>query len=297
MRQTLETVLAQTVPPALWVIVDDGSTDGSRDILETYAAQNQCIRIVQRDNRGQRSVGPGVIEAFYAGYDTIDPGAFAYLCKIDLDLALPSCYFQRLMEMMEADPRLGTVSGKPYFRDRQGQLVPEVCGDEMSVGMTKFYRTPCFQQIGGFVRQVMWDGIDCHTCRMHGWKAASVDEEGIRFEHLRPMGASDKGILRGRMRHGYGQYFMGTSLPYITASAIFRLPSAPPIVGALAMWWGYARSWLKGEERYNNPGFRRFLRRYQWRCLLKGKRQATDEINQRIDGGYDPLSQPLSWQV
>ena len=71
---------------------------------------------------------------------------------------------------MEAEPRLGTTSGKPYFiRARDGALVPEVCGDEMSVGMTKFYRTACFREIGGFVREVMWDGIDCHRCRMLGW--------------------------------------------------------------------------------------------------------------------------------
>lgn len=71
---------------------------------------------------------------------------------------------------MEANPRLGTTSGKPCFiHPRTGALVPEVgCGDEMSVGMTKFYRTSCFREIGGFVREVMWDGIDCHRCRNAG---------------------------------------------------------------------------------------------------------------------------------
>ena len=114
------------------------------------------------------------------------------------------------MDKMEADPRLGTCSGKPYML-LNGKLVSEKCGDENSVGMTKFYRVECFEQIGGFVRQVMWDGIDGHRCRMLGWIAASYDEPDLRFIHLRPMGSSHKGIFTGRIRHGFGQYFMGTS--------------------------------------------------------------------------------------
>ena len=128
-----------------------------------------------------------------------------------MDLDLPARYFELLMQRMESDPRLGTTSGKPWFvHPQSGALVPEVCGDEMSVGMTKFYRVACFKEIGGFVRQVMWDGIDCHRARMLGWIAESVDLEPLRFVHLRPQGASQQGHLdraaSGRVRavlHGH----------------------------------------------------------------------------------------------
>ena len=124
---------------------------------------------------------------------------------------------------MEAEPRLGSTSGKPWFvHPRTGALVPEVCGDEMSVGMTKFYRRSCFTEIGGFVEQVMWDGIDCHRARMLGWMAESVNDESLRFVHLRPQGASQKGIWTGRVRAGFGQYFMGTAPLYYFASAVYR---------------------------------------------------------------------------
>ncbi|HKS15672.1 MAG TPA: glycosyltransferase family A protein, partial [Planctomycetota bacterium] len=276
MRRTLDSVTSQTIPPDLWVIVDDGSTDKTPEILAGYAARFPYIRVVRRENRGRRSVGPGVIEAFYAGLDTVDLARFEYLCKLDLDLHIPPKYFEILLGRMEANPRLGTCSGKPYSVDRMsGELVIEKCGDEMSVGMTKFYRRECFQAIGGFVREVMWDGIDCHRCRMHGWIACSWDEPDLRFIHLRPMGSSQQGILTGRMRHGFGQYFMGTGLVYMTASAIFRMSSRPWVLGGLAMWWGYVRSFLARRRRYPDPGFRRFLRRYQWSCLFKGKRKAT----------------------
>jgi N-acetylglucosaminyldiphosphoundecaprenol N-acetyl-beta-D-mannosaminyltransferase len=149
----------------------------------------------------------------------------------------------------------------------------------MSVGMTKFYRVACFQEIGGFVRQVMWDGIDCHRARMLGWIAESVDLEPIRFVHLRPQGASQKGIWTGRLRAGFGQYFMGTSPLYYLAVAIYRLPAHPMLIGSVAMLWGYFRSWLKGLPRYGDLEFRRFLRSYQHDCLRTGKRAATARAN------------------
>lgn len=275
-RRTLDSLVAQTVRPTRWIIVDDGSTDGTSELLAEYASAHDFIEVVRREDRGGRSVGPGVIETFYDGLAHADLDQYAYVCKLDLDLDLPPTYFERLIERMEAEPRLGTCSGKPYFTDpSSGQLVSESCGDETSVGMTKFYRVECFQEIGGFVREVMWDGIDCHTCRMHGWIARSWDDPEIRFHHLRPMGSSHKGWLTGRLRHGFGQYFMGTSLAYMTASAVFRMTRPPRVIGGAAMWWGYVRSMLRRTPRYQNTAFRRHLRRFQWDCLLRGKRAAT----------------------
>jgi glycosyltransferase involved in cell wall biosynthesis len=281
MRRTLDSVTAQTVRPALWVVVDDGSTDETPAILSDYSRRLEYLKVVRRPDRGRRSVGPGVIEAFYAGLETLDLDAFDYLCKLDLDLDLPPRYFELLIGRMEAVPRLGTVSGKPYFvHPHKGSLVPEVCGDEMSVGMTKFYRTECFREIGGFVREVMWDGIDCHRCRMLGWIAESVDDADLRFQHLRPMGSSQKGIWAGRVRSGYGQYFMGTSPLYLVASAAFRLFKHPVLYGSAAMLWGYFSNAARRAARYDDPAFRRFLRRYQRRCLLLGKREATRRFNE-----------------
>lgn len=292
-RRTLDSGVNQTVPPALWVIVDDGSTDETPTILAEYAAKHDFIRIVRREDRGKRAVGPGVIEAFYAGLDTVDLSQFDFLCKLDLDLDLPSAYFQFLMKRMDQNPRIGTCSGKPYFVDPlTGRLLSEGCGSETSVGASKFYRISCFQQIGGFVRQVMWDGIDCHRCRMLGWIACSWDEPEIRFIHLRPMGSSQQSIYTGRLRWGYGQYFMGTGPVYMAASAFFRMTKHPYILGGLCMWWGYVRAWLQRKERYADPEFRAFLRRYHRRCLLFGKRRATEITNAEQASCFDADRRP-----
>lgn len=280
-RRTLESVAKQTAAPALWIIVDDGSTDQTPQILAEYAAKLPYLKIIQRENRGFRKLGGGVIDAFYAGYNTINPADFDYVCKLDLDLDLPSRYFETLIERMEADPRIGTCSGKPYFKDSAGRQVMETCGNENSVGMVKFYRTECFTEIGGFVRELMWDGIDCHRCRMLGWVAASWDDPLLNFEHLRPMGTSHKNWWTGRTRHGIGQYFMGTGPIYLLASALFRIKHPPVIMGSAAMVWGYVRSFLTGKPRYADLSFRRFLRRYQWLCLLQGKDRATAMINEQ----------------
>lgn len=277
MRQTLDTVIGQSVRPAKWVIVDDGSTDDTPAILADYAAKHDWIEIVTRADRGHRAVGPGVIDAFYSGYAAIDPDDYEYICKLDLDLRLPPRYFEILIGRMARDPRIGTCSGKAYLEDK-GILVNERHGDENSLGMTKFYRVACFKDIGGFVREVGWDGIDGHQCRMKGWTACSWDEPDLRFVHLRVMGASHRGILTGRFRQGYGQYYMGTGLLYLTASAIARMNQKPYVVGQLAVLCGWISSALQRKPRFDNPEFRRFLRRYQWRALWVGKERATQEF-------------------
>ena len=283
MRQTLDSIANQSLLPAKWVIVDDGSRDETPEILAEYCQKFPWIEVVKRPDRGERAVGPGVIDAFYAGYKHIDPGSYDYLCKLDLDLRLPPRYFEILMEKMTSDPRIGTCSGKAYIEEN-GILINERHGDDTSLGMTKFYRVSCFQEIGGFVREVMWDGIDCHLCRMNGWKACSWDEAELRFVHLRPMGSSQNGIYTGRMRHGFGQYFMGTGALYLAISALSRVNDKPYVLGSLAIIWGWAKSAFQRKPRYENPDFRKFLRTYQWRVLLVGKRRALDELEARWPG-------------
>jgi len=280
MKKTLDSVLAQSVLPALWVIVDDGSTDETPMILADYSNQYSFIRIVTRKDRGHRSVGPGVIEAFYAGYETVDMDQFNFLCKLDLDLIMPPLYFESLIQEMQGNERLGNCSGKPYFIDKSsGKLVSEGCGDENAIGASKFYRRECFNQIGGFVREVMWDGIDGHRCRQLGWIAKSIDTPELRFTHLRPMGSSQNSIITGRLRHGFGQYYMGTGFVYMFSSAIYRMSRSPFVVGGAAMLWGYVRSYLKGLPRYNDDDLSKFIRKYQWACLIKGKEKATSDLN------------------
>ena len=288
MRRTLDSVVGQTVPPDLWVIVDDGSTDETPAILADYAARFPYIRVVKRADRGKRRVGGGVVEAFDEGWAVAREGRFDYLTKLDMDLELPLAYFEELIALMEADPRLGTVSGKAYHPGPSnpegrfgGELISEAIGDDVSLGMTKFWRRTAFEEIGGLVPFVMWDGMDCYMMRMKGWRACSIDRADLRFIHLRPMGSSDRNILVGRQRHGLGHWFMGSSPLFVLASALFRLQFRPVLIGSLAMLLGYVKAALGGQPRYPDRAFRKALRAYQWAMLLHGKAGAVRRTEAR----------------
>jgi glycosyltransferase involved in cell wall biosynthesis len=282
MRQTLDSVIAQRLRPAKWIIVDDGSTDETPRILADYAKRHDWIEIVTRTDRGHRAVGPGVIDAFYSGLDTVDLDEFDYVCKLDLDLEIPPAYFQRVVEKMEADPCLANFSGKAYLREKDGRLTSERLGDENAVGQIKFYRTAAFKDIGGFVRQVSWDGIDGHMCRMKGWIARSEDRPELRFIHLRQMGSSQHSIWVGRLRWGFGKYYMGSSFYYVAAVAFYRMFERPYIVGGMGILWGYLKAMFGRAPRFENREFRRFLRRFELQSLLFGKRRTADRYHERI---------------
>ncbi|UOM36019.1 glycosyltransferase family A protein [Acuticoccus sp. I52.16.1] len=281
MRRTLDTVVAQTVRPDTWIIVDDGSTDATPEILAEYTREHPWIRVVPKPDRGFRAVGGGVVEAFNAGLAHLDLDAFTYVTKMDLDLELPPRYFEELIRRMEAEPRLGSCSGKPYNRRADGTLVSERRGDEMSVGMTKFYRTSCFREIGGFVPMVMWDAIDAHRSRQLGWISRSWDDPELRFVHLRPMGSSQTSVHVGRRRHGMGQYVMGSDLLYFAATCAFRALEPPYVIGGVNMFLGYLDAWRKGVPQVDDPELRRFVRAYQRRALVVGRRRAVEEIEAR----------------
>lgn len=282
MRQTLDSIVAQSLRPAKWVVIDDGSTDETPQILAEYASRYDWIEIVTRSDRGRRAVGPGVIDAFYAGFDTINLDDFRYLCKLDLDLEIPPAYFENVIAEMESNPRLANFSGKPYLREKDGKLTSERLGDENAVGQIKLYRITAFKEIGGFVRQVSWDGIDGHMCRMKGWIASSEDRPELRFIHLRQMGSSQHSLWVGRLRWGFGKYFMGSAIYYVAAVAVYRMLEKPYIIGGWGILWGYLKAMFSGAPRFENREFRRFLRQFELQSLIFGKRRTVDRYHKKI---------------
>ncbi len=289
-ERTLRSIARQTVKPVQWIIVDDGSTDDGMAIVARYRAEMPFIKVVTRTS-GARQVGAGVVRAFNEGMAHIDAD-YAFICKFDVDLELPERYFEVMLARMAADPRLGTCSGKAYYRHpRTGALISELCGDEASVGMIKFYRRACFEAIGGFVVDNGWDGFDGHQARWHGWRAVSWDDPEIRFIHLRPMGSSQKSIYHGRARHGDGQYRIGSHPLFFAAAALHRAVRQPPyITGAGYYVLGYLKAMASAAPRLGDEDFTRFLRRYQLRALRTGKRAAAEWAFQERVRALDPTT-------
>ncbi len=261
-RLTLDSMVAQTVKPVEWIIVDDGSQDGTADIVREYAAQHPFIRLVQRPDRGFRKVGGGVVAAFKYGITQIVHQEYEYIAKLDGDMSFGPRYLECMFEQFAREPKLAAVSGKVY-REEEGKKIEEIIIDEHVAGQFKLYRRTAFEEIGGFVEEVLWDGIDVHTARMKGWTTKSFLHPDAILMHHRLMGSSDKNVYRGRLRWGRGIWFMGYHPLYALASGVFRMREKPFVIGGLLIIAGYLGAAIKRAPRYENPEFREHLHRWQ----------------------------------
>ncbi len=268
----IRSLVDQTAKPVEWIVVDDGSSDRTAEIVGKAAEKHPWIRLVSKPDRGERAVGPGVVEAFYYGYDRIASKDCDFICKMDGDIEFGPKYFETLLTYFDRDPFLGAASGKPFIQNPDGSLVPERHNDEMVAGMINFYRKKCFEDIGGFVRQVHWDGIAFHRARMAGWRTRSIGHPDLNFLHERLMGSSHRGIFTGRLRWGRGQYFMGTHPLFIFAIAAYRMFEKPYLLGGLFIAAGYFKAMLEGMKRYDDLSFRKSLHAWQFERLKIGRR-------------------------
>ncbi len=269
---TIECIVRQSIRPVRYILVDDGSSDKTEEIIKTASQKYPWIEYVRREDRGERAVGPGVIEAFYEGMAHVEKKEFDYICKMDGDLSVDSTYFETLLAIFERDATLGAASGKLFLREEGDRLIEEKIADESVLGGVLFLRRQCFEDIDGFVRQVMWDGIAFHRCRMAGWRTRSFRDKALVIIDHRQMGSSHKSIYHGRLRWGWGQYFMGTHPLYIFAIGSYRMLERPLIIGGVLIVLGYLKGWFASSTRYEYPGFRKSLRAWQLERLKIGKR-------------------------
>lgn len=284
---TIESIVNQTIKPSEYILVNDGSRDRTEEIINEASHSYPWIRCVNRSDRGQRKVGQGVIEAFYDGYKNIQEKEYDYICKMDGDLTLGPLYFETLFDKFEKDPRLGSASGKLFLKLSDNRLVEERITDESVLGGMLCLRKKCFENIGGFTREVMWDGISFHRARMAGWRTRSFKDNELMIYDHRLMGSSEKSIIHGRIRWGWGQYFMGTHPLYILAVGLYRMLERPFVIGGILILAGYLKGWINKAPRYDFPGFRESLHGWQLERLKIGHRlenipSATDGYEKKV---------------
>ena len=261
-RNTLDAMVAQTVQPQEWLFVDDGSTDDTRAIIETYAAKHPWIRVISRDDRGFRQLGSGVIAAFDYGRARLARQDYQYIAKLDGDMSFTPRYLEVMIGRLESEPKLAAVSGK-VFRPENGGFVEEYIIDEMVAGQFKLYKRVAFEAIGGFTQTILWDGIDIHRCRMKGYTTLSFHHPDAKLIHHRLMGSSDSNVFKGRVRLGRGIWFMGYHPLYAIASGLFRMHEKPYVIGGLIIIGSYFYAAVRREPRFDDPGFIRELQAWQ----------------------------------
>jgi biofilm PGA synthesis N-glycosyltransferase PgaC len=260
---TIEAVSDQTIRPTEWVIVDDGSSDRTGDIIDRHAAQLPWISVVHRSNRGFRKSGGGVVEAFYDGYNSLHCNDWDFVVKLDGDLSLAGTYFEKCFEYFESDPKLG-VGGGEIYHDLGGVQTLEPNPKFHVRGATKIYRRACWEAIGGLLRAPGWDSIDELKANMLGWKSYSFEE--LHVVHHRLTGSAD-GAVRDRVKHGVACYISGYHPLFVAASCFRRFFQKPYVIGSAAMCYGFLKGYFTGIARVDDAPLIKYLRTQQLRRL------------------------------
>jgi glycosyltransferase involved in cell wall biosynthesis len=264
-EQTLQSVIAQTRRPVLWVIVDDGSTDRTAAIVEQYAREQPWIQLVRRPSRVNRDFA-GKVHAFNAGLErTIDLRP-ELIGNLDADTSFGADHFEFLIEQFRLDPNLG-VAGTAYTQEGWDSMTDSFEGETSVHGACQLFRAECFRQIGGYIANPAGgvDWIAVTSARMHGWTTRNFPDR--RFHHHRRMGTAQRGTLGALFDYGAKDYFLGGSPVWEAFRVAYRLTKKPVLLGGTALFCGYAISAVRRVKRPVSPELMRFHRAEQMRRL------------------------------
>jgi glycosyltransferase involved in cell wall biosynthesis len=275
---TLESVAAQTRRPARWVIVDDGSTDQTAQMVEEFARRYEWITLIRRPRRADRNFA-GKVHAVNAGLDALKDISFEVLGNLDADVSFEPDYMEFLLQRFAEDPRLG-VAGTPFTQAGGYDSTRDSFeGENYVAGPCQLFRYGCFKEIGGYVANPAGgvDWIAVMTARMKGWTVKAFPNK--RFHHHRTMGTAERGDVAALFSYGEKDYYLGGSPIWQLFRAAYRMTKRPIVVGGGALLMGYVWAALRGTKRPVPPALMRFHRREQMkklravlRALLRFKR-------------------------
>ena len=243
--KTLQSIADQTERPDRLLVVDDGSTDATADIVRQFMTQHPWISLIS----GQKAGGGRryrVVEVFNQGYALVRGERADYVSKIDADLIFPKDYFERLFKMMDADRTIGAAGGVLEEVAASGRKHRLRMPDNHVPGPVKTIRKEVFEEMGGFVPMLGWDIIDLVKIRSLGYRTVCLQE--LVVIHQRQTAAAT-GILRGNVRMGHGAYVIGTHPLFALGRAVYRMFEPPYVLAGVALGYGYFRSWFQGAEQ------------------------------------------------
>jgi hypothetical protein len=259
--QTIQSVLKQSVLPREWVIVSDGSTDGTNGIVRQAAMLNPWIRLLQLAPRVGRSFAAVVYNA-ETGIRHMSIRNYAYLGLLDADVTFQSDYFELLMRRFDADPKLGLVGGVVIDLGLPRDRFPR---NRLDIpGAVQFFRRECLEKIGGLlpIPEGGWDGVTCVMARMAGYQTRLFTD--LVVDHLKPRNVSEGGVVRRKWQMGIRDHAVGYHPVFEAVKCISRLNESPVIIGALAWWIGYCMAGCGRRERVIPLAVMKFLQQEQW---------------------------------
>src|SRR4051794_6286946 len=143
---------AQTRAPDEWVVVDDGSDDGTEELLAALAAEIPFLRVVSpEDDLDPAEVDRLALAAAPRAFNVgLDHGRddFTHVAKLDGDVELPPDYYAVLLSRFAADERLG-IACRDLIEPIGPEWVPLTIPPHHVHGALKLYSRACLAAIGG----------------------------------------------------------------------------------------------------------------------------------------------------
>lgn len=235
---TIEAVINQTILPAEYILVNDGSTDRSGEIISGYVEKYPWIKTVDRP-KGEHRPGGGVVEAFYAGFEIMETKDWDFVIKMDGDVKFEKDYFEFQLIKFEQNSRLGMTSGKTY-QPKGDKLVLDIMPDDHVRGPAKMYKRECFEAIGGLPKVLGWDTIDELKAQMLGWETRSYKE--LVLIHFKPIGFKQKKTLKRELIAGERQHYLGYHPLFALSRGVYRMLQKPYIIAGVINIIGFIRA-------------------------------------------------------
>ena len=249
-------LVAQTVRPEAWIIVDNGSTDDTAWVAEELAGAHDWIRLVRAPSSDTAERGGPIVKAFQAGLEALE-GEPDVVVKLDADLSMEQDYFARLLGEFERDPSLGIASGSG-FEFCNGEWRQKFLTQGSVWGACRAYRWSCLREVLPLEASMGWDGLDALKANMRGWRTETLLD--LPFRHHRPEGARDGTRFAAYAAQGRGAHYMGYRFWYLVLRALHR---ASIEIGATGLIWGYISASVQRRPRCPDEALRAYLRRQQ----------------------------------
>jgi len=274
-ERTIGSVVAQTVRPARWVIVSDGSTDGTDDIVRKYTSEHDWIELVRMPERRERHFA-GKVHAFNAGYARVSDLKYDVIGSLDADISFDEDYFAFLLGRLAEDLRLGLV-GTP-FKGRSTYDYRFVSIEHVS-GACQLFRRECFEEIGGYV-PIKGGGVDhvaVINARMKGWKTRTFTEKVC--VHHRELGSAQHRAWIARFKDGALDYALGGHPVWELFRTMYQMTRRPLVGGGVMLLAGYVWAMVRRAERPVSREFVEFRRREQ---MLRLRRYVAGTFYSRV---------------
>lgn len=258
--RTIESVVQQTLRPSEWVIVSDGSTDRTDQIVQAAAVVHSWIRLLPLAPRPQRSFA-AVVRATETGLRALTAADYDYVGLLDSDVCFQADYFEKVIEEFEASPRLGLAGGVVIDVGQRKNHLPR---NRLDVpGAVQLFRRDCFESLNGLlaIPEGGWDALTCARARSQGFETRLLTH--LVVDHLKPRNISEGGWLRRIWQLGVRDYALGYHPLFQIFKCVSRLLEAPPLVGGIVRWVGYCGAALQHRERLIPPDLLTFIREEQ----------------------------------